>query len=211
MGVRIPSPVPLIIKIIMVVDLSIITMLYGDCKLYGPYPFKDGRLRCTLTGINANVGFSRFISFPKLLMECHLKRRLGDDETVDHIDGNNNDICNLQILSRVANALKAFDDGKSSSDHLVNYSKSQAGRDASAERFRANNPNAVFDDHATIIKIRNDYKGLVASETELAIQFGVSKRAIYNLLVGNSYNYIAGAISKSELQSIRRILKQNRK
>lgn len=58
---------------------------------------KDGRLRCVLVYKN---GFKRNISYPKLIMEKHLGRKLFDDEQVHHIDENplNNDISNLQIL-----------------------------------------------------------------------------------------------------------------
>ena len=42
------------------------------------------------------------ISYPKWIMEQKLGRKLGPDETVDHIDDNpfNNDPSNFQILSR---------------------------------------------------------------------------------------------------------------
>jgi hypothetical protein len=45
-------------------------------------------------------------------MELKLGRKLRLDETVDHIDGDfkNNDLTNLQILSRSENASKFFDD-----------------------------------------------------------------------------------------------------
>lgn len=67
-------------------------------KVYGPYIRKDGRqhvvLKCS--------GKSTSVSWPKLIMELELNRRLGEDETVDHMDRDfsNNNIENLQILSR---------------------------------------------------------------------------------------------------------------
>ena len=74
-------------------------------KIYGPYTRKDGRLVCVLY----NNGVRTTISYPKLLIENHLNRKLTQDETVDHIDGNpqNNDLSNLQILSRSDNARKS--------------------------------------------------------------------------------------------------------
>jgi transcription initiation factor IIE alpha subunit len=68
--------------------------MYENCKIYGPYECKDGRLRIIINNVT--------ISYPKYLMECYLNRKLTADETVDHIDKNplNNEISNLQILSR---------------------------------------------------------------------------------------------------------------
>ncbi|HEY1249201.1 MAG TPA: HNH endonuclease signature motif containing protein [Nitrososphaera sp.] len=75
-------------------------------KVYGPYWRKDGRAHVIiLTPGKAR----RTVSYPRYLMEQHLGRILEDWETVDHIDGDptNNDIPNLQILSRSENISKS--------------------------------------------------------------------------------------------------------
>lgn len=74
-------------------------------KLYGPYQRKDGRLQLVIY----NEGKTTTVSYPKYLMEQHLGRKLNDDETVDHIDNDplNNNLSNLQVLSRRDNALKS--------------------------------------------------------------------------------------------------------
>lgn len=74
-------------------------------KIYGPYLRKDGRQHLV---INTD-GKTTTISYPKWLMENHLNRKLESWETVDHIDNNplNNEITNLQILSRAENARKS--------------------------------------------------------------------------------------------------------
>lgn len=74
-------------------------------KIYGPYLRKDGRQNLVI--ITDDKRYT--ISYPKWIMEQHLNRKLEDWETVDHIDNNplNNDITNLQILSRRDNALKS--------------------------------------------------------------------------------------------------------
>lgn len=76
-------------------------------KTYGPYTRPDGRKHVV---IYDNVtGKKTTMSYPKYLMEQHLGRKLEDWETVDHIDEDftNDDLSNLQILSRQANASKA--------------------------------------------------------------------------------------------------------
>ena len=75
-------------------------MVYKEYKIYGPYiSKKDNRYRCVLVH---NTGKKKTISYPKYLMEVHLGRYLGVDETIHHIDGNplNNDLSNLMILNR---------------------------------------------------------------------------------------------------------------
>ena len=59
------------------------------------YKNKDGRLR----GYIIETGETR--SYPKLLMEEYLERKLNDDEIVHHIDENplNNDIDNLKVMT----------------------------------------------------------------------------------------------------------------
>lgn len=74
-------------------------------KIYGPYLRKDGRQQLVIKTDDKLTT----ISYPKWLMEQHLGRKLESWETVDHIDNNplNNDLQNLQILSRAENARKS--------------------------------------------------------------------------------------------------------
>lgn len=60
---------------------------------------KDGRIRCVLV---FNDGTKKTISYPKLIMENYLGRKLQPEEQVHHIDENplNNDISNLMIIPR---------------------------------------------------------------------------------------------------------------
>lgn len=64
-------------------------------KIFGPYYRKDGKLQTK--------------SYPKYLLEQKLGRELMGEETCDHVDENfqNDDINNLQILTRAQNVAKA--------------------------------------------------------------------------------------------------------
>jgi|SRR5476651_463446 len=187
----------------MELDLNKIQALYGECVVYGPTQYKDLRYRCSLAGINSNKGFTRFISYPKLLMECHLMRRLGEDETVDHIDANhsNNAIGNLQILTRVENAKKGHADGNCSADHLIAYANSVEGKAASSSRMKKNNPQSKLTE-SDVAVIRNSFKNKTKTLQQLALEYNVGERTIYNCLTGCTHDYYPGAISKSEFKRL---------
>lgn len=95
------------------IDISKILLLYPSFNsVLGPYLRKDGRKHIVLNNTALKTGNKnkiKTISYPKALMEIQLGRKLLKDETVDHIDENksNDDLNNLQILSRADNARKA--------------------------------------------------------------------------------------------------------
>lgn len=76
--------------------------MYEDYKIFGPYFRKDGRQHI----IVVKDGVKSTISYPKFLVESYLGRKLSDQETIDHIDGNflNNDFKNLRIVERKQHA-----------------------------------------------------------------------------------------------------------
>jgi len=76
-------------------------------KIYGPYTRADGRKH--IIKYDPSTGSRKTVSYPKHLMEKYLGRALLPTETVDHIDDNfyNDDINNLQVISRGANVAKA--------------------------------------------------------------------------------------------------------
>lgn len=65
-------------------------------EIINTYVGKDGRVRAYYNDEN---GKHKTVSYPRLLMENKLGRKLLPDEDVHHIDGNklNNDLSNLQI------------------------------------------------------------------------------------------------------------------
>lgn len=96
--------------------LEEILKLYPDYdSVLGPYTRPDKRMHIVLNKTKQphKLGKLKTISYPKALMEIKLKRRLLDNETVDHIDEDktNNDIDNLQVLTRRENIEKAFQNG----------------------------------------------------------------------------------------------------
>ena len=82
-------------------DKTTVFLLYPSFHMvYGPYTRPDGRQHVILIGrdIQGNE-IRRTVSYPKLLAEINLGRRLLDNETVDHQDRdfNNNDFSNFVI------------------------------------------------------------------------------------------------------------------
>jgi HNH endonuclease len=78
---------------------------------YGPYTRKDGRKHLILRvkgagkgGLGTNITYS----YPKLLLEMKMGRKLIKGETCDHKDDNftNDSIDNLQVLTRGDNIRK---------------------------------------------------------------------------------------------------------
>ena len=76
-------------------------------KIFGPYLRKDGRQHIV---IQHEDGRLQTKSYPKHLLEQKLGRELLGEETCDHVDENftNDDLVNLQVLTRSENAAKAM-------------------------------------------------------------------------------------------------------
>lgn len=82
-------------------------------KVTGPYTRSDGRKHLCLNNSKLSKGDpnkTRTLSYPKALVEVREGRLLADNETADHIDEDftNDDLNNLQILTRIGNAIKSF-------------------------------------------------------------------------------------------------------
>lgn len=82
--------------------------LYPEIRiLYGPYIRKtDNRKIITVHFYDGKCSSKQYA---KALYEVYIGQKLGYDDTIDHIDGNltNDDIENLQIITRVDNAKKS--------------------------------------------------------------------------------------------------------
>lgn len=76
--------------------------LYGDVRLSKVYDCKDGRKRIDVIAEN----YRKTFQLAKIVLEVKLGRKLVDNETVDHIDGDktNDSPENLRVLSHPENA-----------------------------------------------------------------------------------------------------------
>lgn len=82
-------------------------------KVTGPYLRNDGRKHIVLNNSKLSTGDPnklRTLSYPKAIIEVKENRLLLDNETVDHKDEDftNDNIDNLQVLTRFANTIKSF-------------------------------------------------------------------------------------------------------
>jgi len=86
-------------------------------KIYGPYTRKDNRQHICIVHED---GSRQTQSFPRFLMEQHLGRKLQPHEEVDHIDNNftNNDITNLQVLTKTQNRRKEMQRDKRKASYV---------------------------------------------------------------------------------------------
>ena len=85
-------------------DKNKVFLLYpGFHTVYGPYSRPDGRLHVILIGSDLKGNqIRRTVSYPKLLVEINLGKRLLDNETIDHQDrdSNNNNLSNFVVRPR---------------------------------------------------------------------------------------------------------------
>ena len=77
-----------------------------DFRVYGPYFRKDNRQIVIL--VDNKTSLKTTVSYPKFLYEKITGLKLGENETIHHIDGNplNNDFINLEVILRSEHASK---------------------------------------------------------------------------------------------------------
>lgn len=83
-------------------------------RVTGPYTRNDGRKHIVLNNSKLSKGDPnklRTLSYSKALVEVKEGRLLLENETADHVDEDftNDNLNNLQILTRPANIIKSFD------------------------------------------------------------------------------------------------------
>lgn len=154
--------------------------IYPDAeKLYGPYQRKDGRwIVVILQGKK-----KRTLLAARLILEITVGRQLVGDETVDHIDGNNQNDSpeNLQVLSIRDNAAKSAD--------VTGLREWQADPNFAEKRSEMvnghRNARAAFTaEEVEYIRSQPNYYGLVR---DLMAEFGVCRKTIQKVRTGVSY------------------------
>jgi hypothetical protein len=87
--------------------IEVLLNLYPEMESLGTAAYMCDGKRLHFS-IKLKNGKRKSIQYARLLLECSLNRRLVNDETVDHVDGDwtNNEIENLQVLSKIDNARK---------------------------------------------------------------------------------------------------------
>ncbi len=153
-------------------------------RIHGPYSSgKDRRARVVLVGSGAKT--TRL--YAKILLECHLGRKLVEDETVDHIDENphNDELSNLRILSKGENSRRA---------HLGKEGRRGYKQLESQKRSGAKNGQARLTD-AQVYGYRIKFAAKEMTKSQIGTETNLERKTIENMLKGVSYVSAGGPLS----------------
>jgi hypothetical protein len=162
--------------------------MYDEYKVFGPYKRKDFRKVIILQHIETKK--LKTISYPKYIMKCHLKRYLSDDETIDHIDNNcaNNNLENLQILSRVENAKKSFIDVPYEHRKIIEYDKDKSLKHSFSVQCELN-PISKFTNNQ-VKQLREMHKQQLITISEISDVYDVTYKTARDLIIRKTYSKI---------------------
>lgn len=124
----------------------------------------------------------RLIDEHRLVMEKHLGRKLSSNEVVHHIDGDktNNDIDNLQVMTRQEHA-------------LLHEARGDLHRPPdNGRRFEKGNrpPNRKLSDESAL-DIFDMIKSGVPNK-EIMLQYGIKRSVLSDIMRGKSYSAVTG-------------------
>lgn len=141
---------------------------------------KDGRIRVTLSNSKTKITTTK--QKAKLVLESKLERRLTENETVDHIDNDktNDDVSNLQILSREENARK----GALGNTHCLGYKQSE-----DVKRKGTKNGMSKLTEEQ-VLNARISYKNKEKTKAQLMEELNMSDKGLRNVLFGISYSNV---------------------
>ncbi len=162
-------------------NIEILKKLYPEMESIGTpaYMCNGTRLHFSMKLIN---GKRKSVQYARLLLECSIGRRLIGNETVDHIDGNvaNNEIYNLQVLSKSDNCRKGSNDINRRKVAEINSIRMKGNKIAIGND---NGMAKLSDIQLSEIRIfqRDHYRG---QDKILADQYGVSRELISKIRRG---------------------------
>lgn len=120
-------------------------------------------------------------------LEAYLNRKLAKDETVDHIDDDktNDDISNLQVLSRSENISKAWANGvyAKNTKLFVDYLNS----DANIESVSGELNGMAKLTNEQVVLYRNTHKQGLITKSQIIVETGMCRRSIENMLNCKTY------------------------
>jgi len=164
-------------------NIEILKKLYPEMESIGTpaYMCNGTRLHFSMKLIN---GKRKSVQYARLLLECSIGRRLIGNETVDHIDGNvaNNEIHNLQILSRSQNARKGPNSEVKARRSAI-ISMKLTGKKQPLIQGDKNGSSKLTNDQVSEIKElqKFHYRG---QDKIIAVQYGVSRELISQIRRG---------------------------
>lgn len=170
----------------MSLDHEKVLELYPEYKkVLGPYTRPDGRKHIILNNTDKpkkDKDKLRTLSYPKALLETKLGRKLVDDETTDHTDTNknNDEVSNLDVLSRSENARKAAINNK----NCLGFKETEEQK-----RNGAKNGMSKFTEEE-VIKYRSEYESDLKDKYQIAKETGVSLKSVENLLTRKTYTKV---------------------
>jgi hypothetical protein len=160
-------------------------------KTTKPYWCNDGRRRIDIYTPEG----SKTCLLARVKLEIKLKRRLADDEEVDHRDNDktNDKYSNLQVLSKRDNVLKSLGNRLDSQHEFM---RSEEGRVELSELVKGElNPMACFSDF-NVEQYRIAFSKGDETVKSLVFKTGNSSRAVRNMLTGISYSHVPGPLAK---------------
>lgn len=168
----------------MILNKDKILELYpGYNSVLGPYVRNDGRKHIVLnnsTKSKTDKTKIKTISYPKVLLEVEIGRRLIGNETTDHVDEDklNDNKENLQVLSREENARKS----SNGNTYCLGYKQTEDQKRSSDKNGMSKlNNNQVLD-------YREKFDSGELSKQDIINETGMCDKSVRNFLYGHTYS-----------------------
>jgi hypothetical protein len=161
---------------------------YHSYRVYGPYKHSQDTKRLIVILVKSDKRIS--ITFARFIYETHYGKRFPKHYDVDHIDGDqsNDDISNLQLLTRSENAAKG---PTIEARKRVNVATSKRLKLHPIDNLGSKNGNSKLSEKE-VLKIKKaltpHYRGLYQ---KLSKEFNVTPRIIRAIKNGEKWKHVA--------------------